>query len=41
MAAQNNALRTNYIEAKIHNIQEKSMYSLCGDIEETDNSIII
>ena len=35
MAAQNVAIRTNYIKAKIVKAQQNSKYWLCGDREET------
>ena len=40
IAAQNNAIRTNYIKARIDETQQNSKYSLCGDRDETINYII-
>ena len=40
IAAQNNAIRTNHIKARIDKIQQNHKYSLCGDIDETINHII-
>ena len=40
IAAQNNAIRTNYIKAKIDNAQQISKCRLCGDRDETINYII-
>ena len=40
MAAQNNALRTNYIKARIDKTQQNSKCRLCGDRYETINHII-
>ena len=37
---QNNAIRTNYIKAKIDNTQQNSKFKLCGDKDETINHII-
>ena len=39
-AAQNNALRTNHIKARIDKPQQNSKYKLCGDRNETMNHII-
>ena len=39
-AAQNNAIRTNYIKARIDKTQQNSKYRLCGDRDETTNHII-
>ena len=40
IAAQNNAIRTNYIKARIDKTQQNSKYRLCGDRDETINHII-
>ena len=40
MAAQNNAIRTNHIQARIYKTQQNSKYRLCGDRDETINHII-
>ena len=40
MAAQNNAIRTNHIKARIDKTQRNSKYRLCGDRNETINHII-
>ena len=40
MAAQNNAIRTNYIKAIIDNTQQNSKCRLRGDRDETINHII-
>ena len=40
IATQNNAVRTNYIKARIDKAQQKSKCRLCGDREETINHII-
>ena len=40
MAAQNSAIRTNYIKAKIDKTQQNSKCRLCGDRDETINHII-
>ena len=40
IAAQNNALRTNYIKARIEKTQQNSKCRLCGDKNETINHII-
>ena len=39
-AAQNNAIRTNHIKARIDKTQQNSRCSLCGDRDETINHII-
>ena len=39
-AAQNNIIITNYIKAKIGNIQQNSKCRFCGDRDETVNHII-
>ena len=39
--AQNNAIRTNHIKARIDKMQQKSKCRLCGDRDETINHIII
>ena len=39
IAAQNNAIRTNHIKARIHETQHNSRYKLCGDRDETINLI--
>ena len=40
IAAQNNAIRTNHIKARIDKSQQKSNRRLCGDQDETINHII-
>ena len=40
IAEQNNALRTNYIKAKIDNTQQNCKYWFSGDKDETINLII-
>ena len=40
IAAQNNAIRTNYIKARIDNTQQNSRCRLCGHRDETINHII-
>ena len=40
IAAQNNAIRTNHIEARIDKTQQKSKFRLRGDKDETINHII-
>ena len=40
IAAQNNAIKTNYIKAKIHNTQHNSKCKLCGKKDETINHVI-
>ena len=40
MAAQNNAIRTNHIKARIDKTQQNSKCWLCGDRDETTNDII-
>ena len=40
IAAQNNAVRTNHIKARIDEMQQKSKCRLCGDRDETINHII-
>ena len=40
IAAQNNAIRTNHIKARIDKTQQNSNCSLCGDRDETINHII-
>ena len=40
MVAQNNAIRTNYIKARIDKTQQNSKCRLCGDRDETINHII-
>ena len=40
IAAQNNAIRTNYIRAKIGKMQQNSRCRLCDDRDETINHII-
>ena len=40
MAAQNSAIRTNHIKARIDNTQQNSKCRLCGDRDETINHII-
>ena len=41
MAAQNNAIKTNHIKARIDKTQQKSECRLCGDRDETINHSII
>ncbi len=41
IAAQNNAIRTNRIKARIDKTQQNSKCRLCGDRDETINHIII
>ena len=40
ITVQNNAIRTNYIKAKIDNTQQNSKCKLYGDKDETINHII-
>ena len=40
IAAQNNAVRTNQLKARIDKSQQNSKYKLCGDRDETINHII-
>ena len=40
IAAQNNAMRTNHIKARIDKTQQNCRYRLCGDRDETINHII-
>ena len=40
MAAQNSAIRTNHIKARIDKTQQNSKFRLCGDRDETINHII-
>ena len=40
IAAQNNAVRTNHIRARIDKSQQNSKCRLCGDRDETINRII-
>ena len=40
IAAQNNAIRTNYIKVRIDKMQQNSKYRLCDDRDETINPII-
>ena len=40
IAAQNNAIRTNHIKARIDRMQQNSKCRLCGDRDETINNII-
>ena len=40
IAAQNNAIRTNHIKARIDKTQQNSKCRLCGDRDETINHII-
>ncbi len=40
IAAQNNAIRTNQIKARIDKTQQNSRSSLCSDRDETVNHII-
>ena len=40
MAAQNSAIRTNHIKARIDKTQQNSKCRLCGDRDETTNHII-
>ena len=37
IAAQNNAIRINYIKARIYKTQQNSRYRLCGDRDEKIN----
>ena len=37
IAAQNNVIKTNYIETKIENTQENGECRLCGDKDKTIN----
>ena len=39
-AAQNNAIRTNYVKAKIYKMQQNSWCKVCGDRDEMINHII-
>ena len=39
-AAENNAIRTNYVKVKIDKTQQNSRCSLCGDRDETIINII-
>ena len=39
MAAQNSAIRTNHIKARIDKMQQNNKYRLCGDRDETVNHI--
>ena len=39
-AAQNNAIRTNYVKAKLGKTQQNSKCRLCGDRDETIKHII-
>ena len=41
IAAQDNALRTNHIKARIDKSQQNSKCTLCGDRDETTNHKII
>ena len=41
IAAQNNAIRTNYIKVKTDYTQKNSKYRLCGDRDKTIRHIII
>ena len=41
IAAQNNAIRTNYIKARIDKMQQNSKYMLYGDRDEMINDMII
>ena len=41
LAAQEQAIRTNLIKAKIDNTQEESKCRMCGKVDETVNHIII
>ena len=40
IAAQDNAIRTNHIKARIDKTQQNSKCRLCGNIDETINHII-
>ena len=40
IAAQNNAIRTNHVKARIDKTQQNSKCRLCGDKDETINHII-
>ena len=40
ITAQNNAVRTTHIKARIHKTQQNSKFRLCGDRDETINHII-
>ena len=40
IAAQDNAIRTNHINARIDKTQQNSKCTLCGDRDETINHII-
>ena len=40
IAAQDNAIRTNYIKARMDKTQQNSKYRLCSDRDETINHII-
>ena len=40
IAAENNAIRTNHIKARIDKTQQNSKCTLCGDRDETINPII-
>ena len=40
IAAQNNPIRTNYVESKTDKMQETYSCILCGDRDETTNHII-
>ena len=40
IAAQNNAIRTNYVKATIDKTQQNSSSRLCGDTDKTINHII-
>ena len=40
IAAQNSAIKTNHIKARIDKTQQNSKYRLCGDRDETINHII-
>ena len=40
IATQNSPIRTNYVNAKIDNTQQKSKCRLCGDRDENKNHII-
>ena len=41
ISAQNNAKKTNYIKAKINNVQQNSNCRLCGDKDKTVHHMII
>ena len=41
IATENNAIRTNYVKAKIDNLQKNSKCRSCGDWDETFDNIII